>query len=365
MFSLFKRSRHGQSRTFKTRVIDFWGWFAKNAERFYEMIEVKRCNELHAEVSARMDALMPGAAWVFGPGVNGSGHSFTFTGEGDPRRQLLAAYWLTQAPSLAGWTFHATKQRMPDISGHRIHFNDLVFNPLEFWLTTYVDEEDEAIDLTVWHPAFPQMAERTRWTAIFLYLDEVLGELGTQNWINEIKVSDSQLAEAMPLTELASYVDGVVAKHGWKYRLPGDSWSSYQYKEPKRGTLRDDIIAGTTCIFPFVQAVKKGHVETDPVEGSGADFVYVVVPRGKLPTGEEVSARGVIEEALVQRLAPAAAGQFLGGAVGLDHAYVDLLLFDGRSSLDMVADVLREQGFGPGTSIEFFAKDRASERVRL
>ena len=155
----------------------------------------------------------------------------------------------------------------------------------------YVDEQDEQIDLIIWHPAFPEMEEGDRWTAIWLSLDEALGELGTQNWIGEIKISDEILAHSMPLTELPSFLDETVAKHAWKLAIPGEMWSSYTRKEQTSGVLRDDIIAGSTCLFGLVKATRDGHVDPDPIEGTVADFVYVTLPRAMLTPGKELDER--------------------------------------------------------------------------
>jgi hypothetical protein len=366
MFSLFKRRQKPETLTFKTRVAEFWRWFAKNADRFYATIEDKRCRDLQPEVTKQMNLLTPGGgAWVFGPGANDIGHSFTFTGEGNPDQQLLAAYWLSQAPSLPGWTFYSSKQRSTDIKGYKIRFNELEFDPLEFWLTAYVDEQEEQIDLVVWHPSFSKMEERARWMAIFLYLDEVLGELGTQSWIGEIKVSDDRLADAMPLTEFAAFVDRVVADHDWKLSTPGVMWHSYELKEIGSGPLRSDIIAGSTCLFPLIQSIKDGHVDPDPLAKTGAEYVYIVLPKSALTPGQEVASRGIIEEALESAFEGKSAGRLLGGAIGRDHAYIDLLLWDGANSLKIVEEVLRKQGLGAGSSIEYFALSRAGERIAL
>lgn len=365
MLSAVKRLLGNEPPTFRTRVQEFWAWFAKNAARIYDAIEAKRSDDLQPEVSAQMDRLQEGAAWVFGPGQDGVGHSLTFTAEGDRKRQLLTAYWLSQAPALQGWTFYATKQRDLQIDGYQIHFANQVFDPKEFWLVPHVDEQAEQIELLVWHPAFPKLEERARWTAIFLYLDEVLGELCTQSFIGEITIGDSRLAEAIPLKELPSFVDATVEKHGWTIDAPGELWSSYQTKEPTRGVLRGDIIAGSTAVFALIREVKEGRLEPDPLEGTGAEYVYVAFSRSELPSGNEVEARGVIEEALTEALQPSGSGMVIGGAIGLDYAYIDLLLFDGKTSRGIVKKVLQEKGLGRGTSIEQFARARAAERIAL
>jgi hypothetical protein len=171
MLSLFKRkSPPPTDLTFKQRVERFWQWYAQVAARFYNVIESKDSLSLAGEVSSNVDKLIPGFAWVFGPGENNVGHSFTLSGEGDPHRQLLSIYWLSRAPKLSGWTFYASRQPS-SIRGQRIEIGERKFDPLEFWLTPTINREGEKLDIAVWHPLFKQMEERERWTVLFLFLD--------------------------------------------------------------------------------------------------------------------------------------------------------------------------------------------------
>jgi len=41
-------------------------------------------------------------------------------------------------------------------------------------------------------------------------------------------------------------------------------------------------------------------------------------------------------------------------------AYIDLLLFDGRNSLEIVQEVLREKGMPEGSSVGYFSKEKHS-----
>jgi len=93
MFSLFKRKPvvATTETTFKARVDRFWQWYASVADRFYRTIEEKRVHELPDELSAKVNEVIEGFAWVFGPGEEG-GHSLTFSGEANLHRQLLATY---------------------------------------------------------------------------------------------------------------------------------------------------------------------------------------------------------------------------------------------------------------------------------
>jgi len=207
MLSFFRqKGTVNQSLTLKKRVELFWTWYGGVAARFYETIEARKCPSLATEVTAKIDELFPGFAWVFGPGENGRGHSFTLSGEGVLHRQLITIYWLSRAPSLPGWTFYASRQP-GSIVGKVIKIGERTFDPIEFWITPHLDLEGEKVDLTVWHPLFDILQERERWTILFLFLDEVLGEYGTQQSIGKISLDGQRLADAIPLQELLPFIE--------------------------------------------------------------------------------------------------------------------------------------------------------------
>jgi hypothetical protein len=220
------------------------------------------------------------------------------------------------------------------------------------------------VDLTVWHPLFPELDNRTRWTVLFLFLDEVLGEIGTQTWIGQIEMNDTRLAAAIPLSELAAFIAKTESETGWEKFPPGELWMSYQC-EPEMRFARDDILVGTTCAWDLIgdYAEAKGALE-DPLAGFGADYVYVQFPKTFLREGREVDTRAEIEDALEQALAPRS-GLHLGGALGLDYAYIDLLLFDGTTSLEIVRQILQQHRLPKGTLIDFFAKEHRARRIVL
>ena len=150
MSSLFGRQDQTSSRTYNERVAAFWKWFQVVASRFYATIEAGKCDSLDDETSAKTDELLPDFAWVYGPGADGRGHSFTLTGEGNIHRQLLALQWLATAPTIEGWTFYAARQP-GRIHGHVIEMCGLRFDPKEIWVTPSIDEQAEKIDLMIWH----------------------------------------------------------------------------------------------------------------------------------------------------------------------------------------------------------------------
>ena len=366
MFSLFKRSADIKPElTFKVRVQLFWEWYAADADRFFQTIENKKCSSLVGEVSAKVDELLPGFAWVFGPGENGLGHSFTLTGEGILHRQLLAKFWHSQAPKLAGWTFYHSRQP-GTIQGMKMDIGGKAFDPIEFWITAIPNRESEKLDLVAWHPLFGTLPERERWKILFLFLDEVLGEFGTQQWIGEIKINDQKLAEAMPLHELQSYLKNVEAETGWKKYLPGESWVGYRLKQQHQRFIRGDIFVGSINNPRLMEEYLKAEGElSDPLTETGAEYVFVAFESGFLPPGKESETRGVIEDAIARALQTDMNGRVLGGALGTQNAYIDLMLFDGVNSLETVRRALAGQNLPAGTSVNYFAKEKRGHRIVL
>jgi hypothetical protein len=199
---------------------------------------------------------------------------------------------------------------------------------------------------------------------VFLFLDEVLGEFGTEQWIGEIKLHDQRLSDAIPLKELLSFVKGVGAEKGWKKYDPGEEVVLFRMKEPHNRFRRGDMMTwGTACpalVEEYIEA--EGKLE-DPLAGTGADYIYVAFDKSFLPRGQEVHARGAIEDALDQALRGASSGRLLGGGFGQASAYIDLLIFDGAASLDIVRKVLREKQVPAGSTIEYFAHERRGHRM--
>ena len=368
----FQKRQAQQELTFKARVEEFWQWFAQRTDRFCKLLEDEMSKSVLDETTEIMDKLSLDFAWVFGPGEAGPGEpgrSFTLSGEDVLQKQLLAIYWASRAPRLDGWTFYASRQPSPPeiFETMRMNFEGQDLNPLEFWLTPTIDEEAEKVNLTVWHPLYAGVPEeKARLGAFYVFLDEILGEYGTGHWIGAVTASDRQLTDAMPLTELYGFIENLETEKGWQKFPPGEATIAYEREYPQNRFLRDDIFVGSTTLFDLLADYEdaQGNME-DPLTGTGADYVFVSMDAQLFPQGQEVEARDVIESALESALKFEQSGWILGRAFGTQFAYLDLMLFDGENSVKIVERVLREQNLPAGTAINFFAKEKTSQRAVL
>lgn len=342
--------------TFKTRVENFWDWYRDNADRYYEAFSEGTGPDLIEEISRGVTKWLPGFAFVFGPGKNGAGHSFTLSGEGNINQQFLTSYWLSQAPELEGWTFFDARQPSDCVEEYTIDIAGFDIQGADIQVDTEVDEDEEVIDLVAWHPQFSEMDDNLRYTVFFIFLDEVLGETGAQSWIGNISLSDELSDKARPITELRQFVKQVQGYYQWEKLPPCETYMGYQMPEPSNAYPRSDTVAGATSNFRLLGDYfeNSGQIE-DPLEGTGASFVYLHLERPILPAGNEVDFRAEIEEKLDQQLRAQALGRVFGGATGVSGAYIDVLITDGQNSKAAIQEVMTSMGVGEHYSVENFS----------
>ena len=363
MLSLFRRKPEPVPQTFNERVAAFWSWFQEVAPHYYATIEAGKCASLADETSANVDLLGKGFAWVYGPGEGGKGHSLTVCGEGYIHAQLLALQWLKFAPKIEGWTFYAARQPGP-IRGHVIEMYNLRFDPKEIWVTTVLDEHQEKFDIYVWHHAWEGLEERKKFGILFLFLDEALGEYGTGRWIGEIKLSKDRLAQSFPLEELADRVNKSASERKWKLHAPGEIWTILKINRVEGTYPRSDLTTLSTAVPKLLHQYMESEGElADPLAGTGADYVYASIEKDFFPEGNEVARRGQIEDAIESALAPIQGGRIVSGGFGTERGYIDVLVFDGRRSLELMRRALVEQRVPRGTMIEFFAREKRGQRI--
>ena len=330
--------------TFKTRVTEFWEWFPDAAHRFEAAAETDDPQDVVSEIGDFMEATLPGLSWALGRGESGE-HSFTLTGEGLVPKQLLAAYWHSRAIDLPGWTFFASRQpSTPDtLKDLAIGVSDEEqVDAANVVVKTSIDEEEELIDLTAWHPALARVDEEYHFQILFLLLDEALGEFGVQTWLGKIEVQPiTDHANTRSLLELPKFIEQASSYHEWVKYPPLETYSTYEVSEQVGGP-RGDTVVGNSCIpdviFEYIE--NEGKLDEDLLEDTGAELVYLSIDAAAFAEGNEVDALSNIENALDDALEAALSGRTLGGATGSDQSYIDLLILDGDQSRLIIEQTL-------------------------
>lgn len=364
----FKKKRSSIPESFYEKVVRFWGEFEIRAAEFRSEIDDGNCAELADETTRMVSAMFDGFAWVYGPPPDGmDGHSLTISGEGVVGRQFLADFVLRMAPEIEGWSFHSSRQsgKLNPIAS--IGIGEVSFKLAGLWVTPSVDEAYKLLDLYVWHPCFPEVSDTQAMTVAYLVLDEVLGEMGTMQWVGEIKISDQHLSEAMPAGELLEYTKAVEVERGWEKFPPTETFTLLQFPKPPGDFFRGDMQTLNTLYYPIVRSFLDGGgvVKEDPLPGSGAEFVFVFFPSDLFDESDAVEFRGVIEDRLAAEFSEMSDGLVIGGSFGTEFSYIDLLIFDGDRSLERISAALRRLGKTPGGGIDFFLEGNKSRRIML
>jgi len=347
-------------QTFRQRVDEFWDWFPTVAPGYGQLLLDNRGNEVVEDAGKKLEKLLPGICWGFGIESADQGRfTFNLTGEGQIAKQLLAEHWLSAQIPVSGWTFFGSRQpSLPDaLNEMRIEVGaEQAVDAETFQLRTTVDEENETIDIAVWHPAYQQLGEEHHMPILFIFLDEALGEFGTQTWLGDIKIDATvSRGETRSLAELPQFIDSIQKYHEWEKMSPLDSYTGYEVPEQSAGR-RGDSLVGTTCIPDIVSEFlnNDGRLTEDPLAGLGEEFVYVAVDGAVFPDGQQVDVRANIEDTINDALRPVSGGRSVGGAFGVSESYIEFLLFDGENSRVIVQDTLHELQLGGRSRIESF-----------
>jgi hypothetical protein len=244
--------------------------------------------------------------------------------------------------------------------------NELSFKPIEFWVTPEIDEEEELLHLTVWHPLADQVEENVCQTALFLVLDEIFGEFGTGRWIGHMTFSNAKLGASMPITELESFVDATRAERGWKMRTPGETWCSYGIEPDRRSNSRPrlDTIAGSSACWGPLCDHLNGE-DTAPFEGFNADWVYLSFDTRALPEEARVDAREDMSDVITAALNQALSGRPLGGAIGNTRSYIDFLIYDGSRSIEIIREAAKRAGLPEDTRLQYLDASKHDSGFRL
>ncbi len=326
--------------TFREQVLEFWSWFPRVAPLLAEHIESGAGLEtLPFNFADEIRSKIGGLAWMFGFNKATSRFSLTVTGEGQKARQLLSQFWLSQAIEIPDWDFYCARQPSPpeslafleiDIGGNTVDAESLM-------IFTEVDDKANAVNIKAWHPAFEPIPEDARFQILFLMLDEALGEYGTQTKLGEIQFSEEQ--DSIPLARLQDYLKNLWLNKGWEEISPLESYAGYR-ADSTVGFERADTVAGHTCVpqivLPFLES--KGCLDENPIENSGAEFLFVQIKGDALKSDDPLSNRNQIEEEIARRLS--GAGYVVGAATGAENMYIDLIIFDGERSKAAIEEAL-------------------------
>lgn len=156
-------------------------------------------------ITTAVHNLHPALAWELGPG-RAARHNLTVTPEGDMALRRLTAQWHASAPPPdETWEYHPCRQRTEPLLG--LEIQGVRFSPEEFRVAFAFDDTRERFDVTLHHPVFKDADAGIVHHALFLTVDEALGEDDVERWIGALEPAAAAPSGAVGISEFVAAVD--------------------------------------------------------------------------------------------------------------------------------------------------------------
>lgn len=291
-------------------IADFWQWWTTQGAADVAAAIAARDPQRQAEpLSARVAVIHPALDFELGPGRLAH-HQLAITAAGDPELRATARRWLRAAPAPdAVWEYVDLRQPSDDlagqileIGGRRMSFDEVVVAPRR---------RGARVDVTAYHPLFPDVDDGTRMQLTFLALDAALGEAEVETWIGEILAATHPPLDAFALQHLRSVVTDIAAEFSGEDGSP--SWSLLQ-GQGARGPV---TVLARSVLAPVLAPDLDRHV--------ALAVSYAQRNEGGLPVEGSLDALRDLEDHLVERLG--SGGMLVAHAseagVRTFHFYVD------------------------------------------
>jgi len=222
----------------KDPIDAFWAWWADSRDALAGAIADGTLDSWVEPISARVSAIHEDLAWELGHGKR-SQHHICVSSEGSPVLRVIAERWRSRAPEPDDvWEYYAARQPSDwrrgqlDIAGAELDFP-------AFRLGLEVDERRLRVHLAVFHPALAGLPEKAASTALFVTLDRVLGEDGTERWVGAVTRAEAEPEGAVDFGGLLEAVERLE-------EADADSW-----------VLGEGQIEGHPLVFTSNMALKR------------------------------------------------------------------------------------------------------------
>lgn len=202
------RLKHGMQK----RVKDFWAWFVQNEERVFDFEKDQESifRELHGKLRQVDDDL----CFEFSNVIDGK-REFVISA-GEIRSAFPAVIELKeQAPSLQLFYVTAFRTRQPEILN--VVINEIKVDSADVFVSIEkAERRHDVLVLIKGVDGASQERRRVLEQAMFLMLDEALGEYDVATKLGVIELADLDLHEHLPkvpISKLASVVDQETTKN--------------------------------------------------------------------------------------------------------------------------------------------------------
>lgn len=185
----------------------FWNWFLKNQETYYAEVDNLDLREkLFDDLTTHLVKVHPDLVFEFSPIREIGVREFIISADGIKAAFPLVEKLVAKAPTIEKWQFNAFRQRVPG-DELAIRYGDLEISYSDIYFR-YQDGEYGKIGIELNIRNFN--GEDYIKNAIYILLDSLIGEYDVTmglDWIEWVKLDESNIENLIPLTDLRDILD--------------------------------------------------------------------------------------------------------------------------------------------------------------
>lgn len=187
---------------------DFWTWFIDNEKQFYSIVKTRGDieHDMLDKITPKLSQLHDGIFLLCGM-QNEDTAELILTPDGNIKHIVFAEEIVAAAPEIDGWKFTALKPEADEgfyigMQGLKVGEENLYFYANELW------EQPDEIDIIIVHDDLNEDNSEAVKHAVFIFLDNYLGELTFATAIDNLSIIGKHEAEKelRPIIELKPYL---------------------------------------------------------------------------------------------------------------------------------------------------------------
>lgn len=307
--------------SFKQRVISFWNWFKENKQALEGFLDRNKWQEA-------ADFIQPSLKEVFWEVTfelrKQKEYELILSPSGDMDRKLLIRYFYEYRPESENWNFYS---ELPPKTGTLTYLGEYL-KPEDFLIYPEISEEKHRISLAVYAPVIGNKKEKDQFTIVYILLNNLLGEKMFEHYVGEVRMIHGKNRaffkknHSLKLSTLHPWMEAEIGARKWpKASDINDIIEEYD-GNPKLGKgPRYDITSGKTCQFKLCnEYYNKSSSSQSYMKSIGASYYFISTDPRKGEADE-------VREYLLDLFRKNRYGILIGEARGLEHAYLDMLLY--------------------------------------
>ena len=184
---------------------EFWKWFAKNQEHFYQF-ETNQ-EKLSDLLNEKLKELNRSLAFEISVIKSDGKRELSISTDGEKKAHNEVIEFVNKAPVLENWQFKAFRQSVRG-NNIQIRFGDIEISSLDIFFKYEKDGKKIGIELNIRNFVDSNPFKN----ATLILIDNFIGEyerLNYMSWFEFVKLNEEEMEDLYPLIELRDIIDSV------------------------------------------------------------------------------------------------------------------------------------------------------------